>query len=70
MEWRNLVLILVFAFGIVIGDVYNRIRIDIHTVDCGVKPGYTTLVTEDDGEIICIYRQNSWPFKTNSGRHV
>jgi hypothetical protein len=70
MEWRNLVLVLVFAFGIVIGDVYHKFVVDMQTSDCGSKPGFTTLVTEDDGEVICIYRQNGYPFKTNSGRHV
>lgn len=70
MEWKNLVLILVFAFGIAIGDVYNRYVVWSNEYDCGYKPGFTTLVTEDDGEVICIYRQNSYPFKTTSGRAV
>lgn len=70
MDFRNLAMILVLVFGILIGDGYHKIITEIQTGDCGVKPGHTTLVTEDDGEIICIYRQNGWPFKTTSGRNV
>jgi hypothetical protein len=70
MEWRNFVMILLFVFGILVGDVYNKLLNDIHMSDCGTKPGHTTLVTHDDGELICIYRQNGYPFKTQSGRHV
>ena len=70
MDFRHLVLILVFIWGFAVGDVYNKRMNDMHTLNCGIKPGYTTLVTEEDGEIICIYRQNSYPFKTQSGRNV
>jgi hypothetical protein len=70
MEWRNFVMILLFVFGILVGDVYSRIVHDMKISDCGFKPGHTTLVTEDNGDLICIYRQNGYPFKTQSGRHV
>lgn len=70
MDFRHLVMALLFVFGVLVGDVYNKLLTDIHVGQCGTKPGHTTLVTQDDGEIICIYRQNGWPFKTTSGRSV
>lgn len=70
MEFRHFVMTLLFVFGILVGDVYNKLMDDIHLGQCGFKPGHTTLITHDDGDLICIYRQNTYPFKTQSGRSV
>jgi hypothetical protein len=41
-----------------------------HRMDCGDMRDYTTHVVQDMGLEICVWRQNSWPFKTISGIKV
>lgn len=36
-------------------------------MDCGYMKGYTTHVVYEHGYLICVWRQDSWPFKTISG---
>lgn len=39
-----------------------------HRISCGDQLGYTTLASYEQDELICVWRQNSYPFKTLSGR--
>lgn len=41
-----------------------------HRISCGDQTGYTTLTSYEHDELICVWRQNSYPFKTLSGRKV
>lgn len=70
MDPRNLLFVLIFGLGVLATEAFHRSLDIVDTASCGTKPGHTTLITKDDGDLICIYRQNGWPFKTTSGRDV
>ena len=42
----------------------------IHRTSCGEQSGYTTLTSYEQDDLICVWRQNGYPFKTMSGRKV
>ena len=68
---RLIIICLVFFAGIVATQGFNRVSNDLDVVKCGpYKPGWTTLAAYEDGELICVYRQQEWPQKTHSGRAV
>lgn len=70
MDPRNLMFVLLFGLGVLATEAFHSSLDIIDTANCGTKPGHTTLISKDDGELICIYRQHGYPFKTQSGRSV
>jgi hypothetical protein len=60
-----------FAAGVVATDYSKRYALFLDELDCGTyKAGWSTHVTYEHGEVICVYRQQQWPFRTHSGRNV
>jgi hypothetical protein len=60
---------LVFVAGVMGTEYFKRYGTYLDELKCGIyKPGWTTVVAYDDGELICVYRQQDWPQKTHSGR--
>lgn len=62
--------ILGFSLGATFVIIVNNITSHVDTYNCGYMTGYTTHVTYDHGQLVCVWRQNSWPFKTLSGIKV
>lgn len=62
---------LIFGAGIIGTEAFHRYSHIVDVVQCGqYRPGWTTIVAYEDGELICVYRQQDWPQKTHSGRSV
>jgi hypothetical protein len=59
-----------FGLGIFSSTQYDKVVNEYHLMDCGNMKGYTTHVVKDMGYEICVWRQNTWPFKTLSGIKV
>lgn len=56
-----------FSLGATLVVILNSFNSLVDTYSCGYMKGYTTHVTYDSGMLVCVWRQNSWPFKTISG---
>ena len=68
---RIILICLVFMAGIAATESFNRYSHHLDVIECGqFKPGWTTIIAYDDGDLICVYRQQDWPQKTISGRNV
>jgi hypothetical protein len=67
---KQLILIcFVFVAGVMATEYGKQYSTYLDTLECGVyKPGWSTVVAYEDGELICIYRQQDWPQRTHSGR--
>lgn len=59
-----------FCIGIGLYHNLDYIYRDYQTGNCGTMKGYTTHVILDKGLEICVWRQNSYPYKTISGIKV
>lgn len=68
---RIILICFVFMAGIVATEAVKKVNHQLDVIECGqFKPGWTTLAAYEDGELICIYRQQDWPQRTISGRNV
>jgi hypothetical protein len=71
MAWiKNGFYVLIFSLGCLFTATIYKVRDIYSEYDCGYMRGYTTHVTYENESLICIWRQNSWPFKTISGVKV
>lgn len=72
MAWikRNYLYVVALSLGCLLTDSIYKINTFYDELNCGNMRGHTTLITYDSGMLICIYRQDSFPFKTISGIKV
>lgn len=49
---------------------YAEITDHYHRIYCGDRKGWTTHITYELGMPICVWRENSYPFRTISGIKV
>lgn len=68
---RIILICFVFIAGIAATEAVKQYSHHLDVLECGVyKPGWSTHVTYDNGDLICVYRQQEWPQRTHSGRNV
>jgi hypothetical protein len=67
IKWLCLVF---FCLGLAGMSKYAEINDFFHRIDCGDRRGWTTHVVYDVGMPICVWRENSFPFRTISGVKV
>ena len=67
---QRLIAVAFFGLGLFVMAKYAEITDAIHRIECGDKRGWTTHVTYDLGMAVCVWRENSYPYRTISGIKV
>ena len=57
-----------FVAGILATLSVSSVRAFYREVECGNIKGHTTHAVMEEGDLICLYRKNSYPFRVWGGR--